>query len=77
MEVLRALVSISLKLRTILVTDTLADYLFHQFGSNEDWDRLANVTGNANYTWVNMRQYIQKVEFLMPIMFVLNAEVYI
>ncbi|KAF5317981.1 hypothetical protein D9619_012071 [Psilocybe cf. subviscida] len=42
------------------------NYLFHQFGSNEDWDRLANVTGNANYAWLNMRQYIQKHEKLVP-----------
>ena len=37
------------------------DYLFHQFGSNEDWDRLAEVTGDSEWKWSNMRQYVQKV----------------
>ena len=37
------------------------DYLFHQYGTNEDWDRLSKITGDAGWSWNNMRPYIQKV----------------
>ncbi|KAF8972090.1 hypothetical protein BDZ97DRAFT_1901272 [Flammula alnicola] len=36
------------------------NYLFQQYGSSEDWDRISRVVGDAGWAWSNMRQYIQK-----------------
>jgi hypothetical protein len=46
---------------TLSHTQFYTDYLFHQFGTKEDWDRLGAVSGDNGWTWANMRQYIQKV----------------
>ncbi|KAF8192528.1 hypothetical protein BJ912DRAFT_1095103 [Pholiota molesta] len=37
------------------------NYLFHQYGSTEDWDRFARVTGDPGWAWSNMRQFVSKV----------------
>ncbi|KAF8962180.1 hypothetical protein BDZ97DRAFT_1920652 [Flammula alnicola] len=45
-----------------------ANYLLHQFGSIEDWDRIANISDDPGWAWNNMRQYVQKHEkFQAPI----------
>ncbi|KIM44803.1 GMC oxidoreductase [Hebeloma cylindrosporum] len=43
-----------------------ANYLFHQFGTNEDWDRLSLVSGDPGWSWPNMKKYIQKHERFVP-----------
>ncbi|KAF8962410.1 hypothetical protein BDZ97DRAFT_1939825 [Flammula alnicola] len=43
-----------------------ANYCFHQYGTNEDWDRLANISGDPNWAWSNMKQYIQVHEKFVP-----------
>ncbi|KAF9483366.1 alcohol oxidase [Pholiota conissans] len=43
-----------------------ANYCFHQWGTNEDWDRLAALSGDPGWAWSNMRNYIQKHEKLVP-----------
>ena len=35
--------------------------MIHQYGTNEDWDRMANVSGEAGWSWNNMKQYIARV----------------
>ncbi|KAF8960730.1 hypothetical protein BDZ97DRAFT_1920807 [Flammula alnicola] len=39
-----------------------ANYMIHQFGTDEDWDRFAQVTGDSGWAWDNMQQYVQKHE---------------
>lgn len=39
----------------------LLDYMIHQYGTNEDWDRMANVSGDNGWSWSNMKQYIDRV----------------
>ena len=36
------------------------DYLFHQYGTFEDWNMLASVTGDSEWSWNNIKKYIQK-----------------
>uniref|UniRef100_A0A8H7XWN7 Glucose-methanol-choline oxidoreductase N-terminal domain-containing protein n=1 Tax=Psilocybe cubensis TaxID=181762 RepID=A0A8H7XWN7_PSICU len=36
------------------------NYLIHQFGTDEDWDRFANLTSEPSWSWANMKQYVQK-----------------
>ncbi|KAF8962179.1 hypothetical protein BDZ97DRAFT_1759417 [Flammula alnicola] len=43
-----------------------ANYLLHQYGSTEDWDRIANITDDPEWAWSNMRQYVQKHEKFQP-----------
>lgn len=38
------------------------DFLFHQYCTQDDWNRLADVSGDAGWRWSNMRQYVAKVE---------------
>jgi choline dehydrogenase len=38
--------------------------MFHQYGSAEDWDRYAKVTGDSGWTWENVKKYIKKVVHL-------------
>ncbi|KAH9475864.1 Pyranose dehydrogenase 1 [Psilocybe cubensis] len=42
------------------------NYLIHQFGTDEDWNRIANLTSDPNWSWTNMKQYVQKYENLVP-----------
>ncbi|PPQ76837.1 hypothetical protein CVT26_002295 [Gymnopilus dilepis] len=37
-----------------------ANYLFHQYGTFEDWNMLASVTGDSEWSWNNIKKYIQK-----------------
>ncbi|KAF5318063.1 hypothetical protein D9619_012083 [Psilocybe cf. subviscida] len=50
----------------VLGGSSSANYLFHQFGSSEDWDRLAKLTGDVNFKWSAMRKYVQKHEKVTP-----------
>ncbi|KAF8955297.1 aryl-alcohol-oxidase from pleurotus Eryingii [Flammula alnicola] len=43
-----------------------ANYLFHQYGTHEDWDKLGSLSGDPGWSWSNMRQYIQKHEKFVP-----------
>lgn len=43
------------------------DYLFHQYGTDEDWNRISSVSGDAGWSWSNMKQYIQKVNGIQTI----------
>ncbi|KDR81186.1 hypothetical protein GALMADRAFT_61126 [Galerina marginata CBS 339.88] len=43
-----------------------ANYLIHQYGTDEDWNRLSSVTGDAGWAWNNMKQYVQKHEKFVP-----------
>ncbi|KAF5325871.1 hypothetical protein D9611_000975 [Ephemerocybe angulata] len=38
------------------------NYMVHQFGSSEDYDKLAKDTGDSSWSWKNIRQYIFKHE---------------
>jgi choline dehydrogenase-like flavoprotein len=35
--------------------------MIHQYGSSEDWDKLASDTGNINWSWNSIKQYIPVV----------------
>ncbi|KAF9482458.1 alcohol oxidase [Pholiota conissans] len=50
----------------ILGGSSSVNYLFHQYGSTEDWDRFANVTGDPGWSWSNMRRFVQKHEKIVP-----------
>ncbi|KAF8963769.1 hypothetical protein BDZ97DRAFT_1919542 [Flammula alnicola] len=43
-----------------------ANYLFHQYGTDEDWDNLARVSGDSGWSWNNIKGYIQKHEKFTP-----------
>ncbi|KAF9479960.1 alcohol oxidase [Pholiota conissans] len=43
-----------------------ANYMMHQYGSTEDWDRYARITKDAGWAWKNMRQYVKKHERIVP-----------
>jgi hypothetical protein len=40
------------------------DYMFHQYGSDEHWDRYAKVTGDPGWAQNNVKNYITKVPHL-------------
>ncbi|PPQ88178.1 hypothetical protein CVT25_005143 [Psilocybe cyanescens] len=42
------------------------NYLIHQFGTDEDWNRIANLTSEPTWSWVNMKPYVQKYENFVP-----------
>ena len=44
-----------------LIVQKIPDYMVHQYGSNDNWDRMAKVTGDPGWAWGNMRQYILRV----------------
>ena len=37
------------------------DYMIHHYGSSEDYDRLARITGDSGWAWKNMKRYIDRV----------------
>ncbi|KDR79207.1 hypothetical protein GALMADRAFT_223444 [Galerina marginata CBS 339.88] len=43
-----------------------ANYLFHQYGTDEDWNRLSSVSGDSGWSWANMKKYVQKHEKFVP-----------
>ena len=38
-----------------------SDYMIHQYGTNENWDRMARVTKDPGWSWDNMKKYIERV----------------
>ncbi|KAH9476225.1 Pyranose dehydrogenase 1 [Psilocybe cubensis] len=36
------------------------NFMFHQYGTMDDWNRLASVVGDPGWNWTNIRQYIAK-----------------
>ncbi|KAJ3505131.1 hypothetical protein NLJ89_g7572 [Agrocybe chaxingu] len=45
---------------------TTANYMVHHYGSSEDYDKLAAITGDNSLKWSNMKQYIQLHEKIVP-----------
>ncbi|KAF8971824.1 hypothetical protein BDZ97DRAFT_1693110 [Flammula alnicola] len=43
-----------------------ANYLIHQYGTDEDWNRMASVVGDPGWAWSNMQQYVRKHEKFVP-----------
>ncbi|KAF9477982.1 alcohol oxidase, partial [Pholiota conissans] len=44
-----------------------ANYLLHQYGPNDDWNRMGAVTGDPGWAWDNMSKYLQRHErFVQP-----------
>ncbi|KAF9483740.1 alcohol oxidase [Pholiota conissans] len=39
-----------------------ANYCIHQYGTDEDWNRLAATVGDSGWAWSNMQQYVRKHE---------------
>lgn len=56
-----AQVCLSLPLSRAVFSRLSLDYLIHQYGTNEDWNRMANVSGDLGWAWNNMKQYIKRV----------------
>lgn len=50
--------------KDFIVLNQSLDYLFHQYGTNEDWNRLGSTSGDSGWSWSNMKKYIQKVPSL-------------
>ncbi|KAH6896413.1 hypothetical protein BKA70DRAFT_1198967 [Coprinopsis sp. MPI-PUGE-AT-0042] len=42
------------------------NYMVHQYGSSEDYDKLAALTGDSGWSWDNMKQYITRHEKFVP-----------
>ncbi|KAF5327464.1 hypothetical protein D9619_004054 [Psilocybe cf. subviscida] len=42
------------------------NYLIHQFGTKEDWNRYADVSGDQGWSWDKMRKYVRKHERIVP-----------
>ena len=40
------------------VSQGLLDYMVHQVGSSEDYDKLARDTGDSSWSWKNIRKFI-------------------
>ncbi|KAF5337359.1 hypothetical protein D9611_002938 [Ephemerocybe angulata] len=50
-----------------LLAPTLTpNYMSHHYGSSEDYDRLARITGDSGWSWNNMKQYIKRHEKIVP-----------
>ncbi|KDR79210.1 hypothetical protein GALMADRAFT_137093 [Galerina marginata CBS 339.88] len=43
-----------------------ANYLFHQYGTDEDWQRLSTVSGDSGWSWANLKKYVQQHEKFVP-----------
>ena len=37
------------------------DYMVHQYGSSEDYDKMAALTGDNGWSWSNMKNFIAGV----------------
>ena len=46
---------------TCYLLNISADYMVHQYGTDEDWDRYANLTGDPGWAWKNVKNYVKKV----------------
>jgi len=53
--------------------------MVHQYGSDEDWDRYAKLTGDPGWAWKNVKNYVMKVLqfnfffFFLKIFFILTG----
>ncbi|PPR03999.1 hypothetical protein CVT24_010492 [Panaeolus cyanescens] len=43
-----------------------ANYMVHHYGSSDDWDKLASVTGDSGWSWDSVRQYRFQHEKMVP-----------
>ncbi|RXW12904.1 hypothetical protein EST38_g12951 [Candolleomyces aberdarensis] len=50
----------------ILGGSSSVNYMVHHYGSSEDYDRLARITGDPGWAWRNMRRYIDRHEKFVP-----------
>ena len=55
-----ALVSTGIQ-RSRVFMNIFADFMVHQYGSDEDWDRYAKLTGDPGWAWNNVKNYVKKV----------------
>jgi len=47
--------------------------MVHQYGSDEDWDKYAKLTGDPGWAWKNVKNYVKKVlhfNFFLIIIFI-------
>jgi hypothetical protein len=42
------------------------DYLIYNRGSKDDWDNYANITQDPTWSWSSVKQYMSKVEKMVP-----------
>ncbi|PPQ81819.1 hypothetical protein CVT25_013655 [Psilocybe cyanescens] len=42
------------------------NFLFHQYCTMDDWNRISAISGDAGWRWSNMRQYVTKHEKMVP-----------
>ena len=35
--------------------------MVHQYGSDEDWNKYAKLTGDPGWAWKNVKNYVKKV----------------
>ncbi|EPQ58624.1 alcohol oxidase [Gloeophyllum trabeum ATCC 11539] len=50
----------------VLGGSTAVNYMIHNRGSRDDWDRYAEVTGDKGWSWDAMYPYMLKIEKLVP-----------
>ncbi|KAH6888359.1 hypothetical protein BKA70DRAFT_1409386 [Coprinopsis sp. MPI-PUGE-AT-0042] len=42
------------------------NYMVHQYGSSEDYDKMAALTGDSGWSWNNMKKFITRHEKFVP-----------
>ncbi|EDR09885.1 uncharacterized protein LACBIDRAFT_318175 [Laccaria bicolor S238N-H82] len=50
----------------ILGGSSSVNYMVHQYGSSEDYDKIAEITGDAGWNWDNVKRNIGKHEKIVP-----------
>ena len=48
-------------LYTLVTIISIVDYMIHQYGSSEDFDKIAEITDDVGWKWKSVKQYIEKV----------------
>jgi len=46
---------------TLVTVISIVDYMIHQYGSSEDFDKIAEITDDIDWKWDKLKQYIKKV----------------
>ena len=52
---------VSIKFPPHIHSKLRSDYMIHQYGTNENWDKMARVTKDPGWSWDNMKKYIERV----------------
>ncbi|KAF6762400.1 hypothetical protein DFP72DRAFT_1060646 [Ephemerocybe angulata] len=50
----------------VLGGSSSVNYMVHHYGSSEDWDRLARLTGESSWSWNSIKRYIARHERFVP-----------